>query len=182
LDDGVQPVELSDDRLLLRLPDQRDVDGVSEACQDPAIQHWIPVPVPYERTHAEEWASGATAGWADDGELRWAVTDANDGAFLGAMSLHAHGDAAVREVGFWTAPWARGSGVTTCAVGIVCHWAFESLHLARIEWLAAVGNEASRKVAERAGFTQEGTLRARIAHRGERRDAWIASLLPGDLA
>lgn len=181
LDEPMEPVELRNDRLLLRLPAEHDVDAVSKACQDPEIQRWIPVPVPYEREHAADWVAGASACWAADGELRWALTDAGTDAFLGAMSLHAHSDAAVREIGFWTAPWARGSGRTTDAVRLVCRWAFDALPVARIFWLAAVGNEGSRKVADRAGFTQEGTLRHGIGHRGERRDAWIASLLPADM-
>jgi RimJ/RimL family protein N-acetyltransferase len=62
----------------------------------------------------------------------------------------------------------------------VCGWAFADVGLARVKWRAQVGNVASRRVAEKAGFTMEGLLRGDIAHRGERRDAWIASLLPGD--
>jgi RimJ/RimL family protein N-acetyltransferase len=178
----MDPVDLRDERLLLRLPEERDVDPVFEACQDPEIQQWIPVPVPYQREHARDWVDGAAADWAENGELRWAIADAGTGAFLGAMSLHAHRDGAVREIGFWTAPWARGCGRTTDAARLACRWAFDALEVVRIEWLAALGNEGSRKVAERVGFTHEGTLRQRLAHRGERRDAWIASLLPGELA
>jgi RimJ/RimL family protein N-acetyltransferase len=40
---------------------------------------------------------------------------------------------------------------------------------------------ASRRAAERAGFTVEGVLRDRIRARdGSRADAWIGSLLPAD--
>ena len=38
------------------------------------------------------------------------------------------------------------------------------------------------RVAERAGFIREGTLRNWYDLRGERRDAVMFSLLPGDLA
>ena len=37
-------------------------------------------------------------------------------------------------------------------------------------------------MAERAGFTIEGTLRSAITNKGIRRDCWVASLLPSDLA
>jgi RimJ/RimL family protein N-acetyltransferase len=52
----------------------------------------------------------------------------------------------------------------------------------RLEWLAGVGNEGSRAVAGKVGFTMEGTLRARMDLRGEKIDAWLGSLLPSDLA
>jgi len=36
-------------------------------------------------------------------------------------------------------------------------------------------------VAEKVGFTMEGTSRARLLHRGVRVDGWSAGLLPGEL-
>ena len=36
-------------------------------------------------------------------------------------------------------------------------------------------------MAEKAGFTVEGLCRRRLVQRGERRDAWIGGLLPGEL-
>ena len=88
----------------------------------------------------------------------------------------------MREIGYWMAPWARGQGVMTDAVRLVCDWGFDELGLGRIEWWANVGNYASRRVAEKVGFTMEGTVRARLLHRGERVDGWVAGLLPGELS
>ena len=42
----------------------------------------------------------------------------------------------------------------------MCRWGFRERGLQRIEWLAFVGNEASRRVAEKAGFRSEGTCRS----------------------
>lgn len=181
MDTSVSPVELSGERLLLRLPDERDVDAVFRACQDAEIQRWIPVPVPYERAHAVDYVSSRPQRWAaEDGEMSFAITDASDGSLLGMVGLHAR-DATMREIGFWTAPWARGQGVMTEAARMVCRFGFEVLGLARIEWWAVVGNEASWRVAAKLGFRREGTCRARLLHRGERLDAWVAGLLPRDL-
>jgi RimJ/RimL family protein N-acetyltransferase len=87
----------------------------------------------------------------------------------------------MREIGFWTAPGARGRGVMTAAARLVIRFGFEVLHLQRVEWLALVGNDASLRVAEKLGFRLEGTLRAGLLHRGERLDGWVAGLLPGEL-
>lgn len=176
----MDPVELTDGRLVLRLPTAEDVDEITRACQDPELQRWVPVPVPYEREHGAGWVADTPPSWAADRELRWVITDAQDPAPLGALGLHAH-DASMREIGFWLAPWARGRGVMTAAARLACGWAFDDLGLGRIEWWANVGNEASRQVALRLGFTMEGTCRARLLHRGERVDGWVGGLLPGEL-
>lgn len=180
----MEPVELSDERLLLRLPVEADVPAITRACQDPEMQRWIPLPVPYEVGHAAQWVTDTPLSWAQDRELRWVVLErAADGSTngpVGAIGLHPR-DATMREVGYWMASWARGRGVMTDAVRLVCGWGFAELGLGRIEWWANVGNEASRRVAEKTGFTLEGTCRARIYHRGERVDGWVAGLLPGEL-
>lgn len=180
----MDPVDLSDDRLLLRLPVRGDVDEITRACQDPELQRWIPVPVPYERMHGEQWVDDTESSWLEDRELRWVIVEREAGGAmsgpLGAIGLHAR-DATMREVGFWMAPGARGRGVMTDAVRLACRWGFAELGLGRIEWWANVGNHASRRVAEKAGFTMEATVRARLLHRGERVDGWGAGVLPGEI-
>ena len=83
------------------------------------------------------------------------------------------------EIGYWVAPEARGRGVAPTAVRAVCRWAFSTKGLELIEWRAEVGNEASRRVAEKAGFRMEGELRKRLVHRGVRVDAWVGLAAQG---
>jgi RimJ/RimL family protein N-acetyltransferase len=59
----------------------------------------------------------------------------------------------------------------------MCGWAFTTLDLDIIQWSCEVGNTASRRVAEKAGFLVEATLRKRLLHRGQRVDAWVGSIL-----
>ena len=47
-------------------------------------------------------------------------------------------------------------------------------------WRAYVGNWPSRRLAWRLGFRLEGTLRRYLLQRGERRDAWVGTLLRDD--
>ena len=176
-----EPVTLTDARLLLRLPDERDVDAITEACQDPEIARWVPIPVPYERSHAQEFVAARRERWsAADGEMTFAITAATDERLLGMVGLHAR-DATMREIGYWTAPWARGQGVMSDAARLVCRFGFDVLRLRRIEWWAGVGNEASWRVVEKLGFQREGTCRARLLHREERLDGGVGGLLAGEL-
>lgn len=176
---SVNPADLSDGQVRLRQARPDDAEAITSACQDPEIQRWIPVPVPYQPKHAEEWIAARAHAWAEDQELNWIVTDADD-RLLATVALHPH-DETMRVIGYWTAPWARGRGVMTAAARLVCRWAFDELHQERLEWWAAVGNTGSRRVAERLGFTIEGTCRQRLPHRGGRQDAWVGGLLPGEL-
>ena len=176
------PVPLSDGRLLLRLPEDRDVPEITRACQDETLARWVPVPVPYTAEHARDFVATRPDAWADGrtGEMTWTVTDATDGHLLAMVGLHAR-DAAMREIGYWTAPWARGQGVMTAAARLACRFGFDVLGLARIEWWAGVGNEGSKRVAEKLGFTIEGTCRSRLSHREDRLDGWVGGLLRGEL-
>lgn len=80
-----------------------------------------------------------------------------------------------------TAPVARGRGYLSAALVALSAWGFSTLGLARIEWKANVGNTASRRAAEKAGFLVEGTARGGVQHRGERVDVWVGALLAKEL-
>jgi RimJ/RimL family protein N-acetyltransferase len=177
---GAQPT-LYEKEATLRRPDGRDLHAMVAACSDPDSVRYTTVPVPYARKDAEEFAFRiAPVSWARGAGAVFAITDPSD-AWVGNIDLRISADdPLVGEVGFLVAPEARGQGYATAALRAVCGWAFADVGLARVKWRAQVGNVASRRVAEKAGFTMEGLLRGDIAHRGERRDAWIASLLPGD--
>lgn len=184
----MEPVTLTTGRLLLRVPRPSDIPAVHEACQDPEIPRWTPVPSLYTRQHAAEWIERTTpAGWRENSAYNFGVfikEGAEDrGALVGAMGLvrlKLDGPERQAELGYWTSKEHRGRGYTVEAGRAVCAWALGELGVERLEWVAEAGNEGSRTVAERLGFVMEGTLRAKIVHAGTRRDAWIGSLLPSD--
>jgi RimJ/RimL family protein N-acetyltransferase len=176
--------ELGDDRLRLRVWRPDDVDAVFRACQDAEIQRWTTLPSPYTRQDAQHWIERIVPrDWGSGIDLTWAVTERPGDGPVAAMSLRSRPDEgwAVASIGFWAAPQARGRGVVTDATRLVGRHAFENLGVQRLEWYANVGNVASRRVAEKVGFTVEGTLRRGLDQRGTRVDAWIGSLLPGEL-
>lgn len=180
-------VSLRTDRLLLRPWGEGDIDAITAACQDPEIQRYVPVPAPYARSHAEAFVrETCPKGRAEGTDVVFGAIAKETGEPAGAVGLHrikglgaVYGAAA--EIGYWTAPQARGRGYMTEAVREVCRWGFEELGLARVEWIAVAGNDASWRVVEKLGFTREGTLRAWLVHRGVRQDAWIGSLLRSEV-
>ena len=177
----MEPTEITAGTLHLRPFQPWDAAEVLEACQDPEIPRWTHVSAPYTAEHARSYVEEVVPqGWADGTAATFAVLDATTAQLQGSIDLHgiAGGSA---EIGFWTAPWARGRGVTAEAVGAVCRWGFGALGLQRVLWRAGVGNWGSRAVAERCGFTVEGRLRlADVRQDGTRGDDWYGSLLATD--
>lgn len=84
----MDPGTLRTPRLVLRPPALDDVDAIAAACRDPAIQRYVPVPVPYAREDAISYVSGFCAdGWASGDRLTWAVLAG--GGLVGTVGLHA---------------------------------------------------------------------------------------------
>ncbi|MDX6285685.1 MAG: hypothetical protein QOG53_1170 [Frankiales bacterium] len=180
----MEPVEISAGTLHLRPYGPDDAAAVFAMCQDPEIQRWTQVPSPYAEEDSRTFTSEvAPNGWSNGTEAIFAVCESVGGTLLGSVGLHLDrgGDERMGEIGYLCAAEARGRGVITQATAAVCRWGFDVLELGRIEWLAEVGNVASRRVAEKVGFQLEGVSRARLLHRGNRVDAWVAGLLPGEV-
>lgn len=178
----MRPFQLQDDRVLLAVPTRDDVDRITDLCQDEQVQRWTTVPIPYRRRDADWFVREVVgSGWESGQELTWAVRDPADHRVLGMIGLRVEGDGSA-EVGFWLAAEARGRGLMSSAVRLAVSHAFapDGLALARVLWYAHVGNWASRRVAWRTGFRFEGTVRSHLVQRGERRDAWVATLMRDD--
>ncbi len=153
----MDPVELTVGDLRLRPWRVEDAEAVLAALQDDEVRLWNGFgtvtleDVGVWLTRRMNWASGDHASWA--------VVDA-EGHLLGSISLHSiDTDQNDAEIGYWTVPAARGRGVATAVTDAVCRWAFAHLPVDRIELCHAVENEASGRVAAKAGFQREGRLR-----------------------
>lgn len=174
------PVEIPAGRLRLRPWRAEDAPAVLRAGQDPLVQRWTRVPVPYDEGHARAFVGEvAPAGWASGDDLTFAVCDSATGQVLASVASRALDDGA-RDVGYWALPDARGQGVVTEAMKALCAWLFDALAVPRVAWRAEVGNVASRRAAEKAGFTVEGTARRSLPGRAGLVDAWTGARLPGD--
>jgi RimJ/RimL family protein N-acetyltransferase len=192
--------------LRLRPFEETDIPWVYEVSLDPLVQKYLQIPVPYHLSDAEYFVREmAVAAWESGTRAEFVVEAASPaagstgsaprptesaspsgspasagGVPLGRVGLGLDG-AGAGQVGYWMAPAARGRGVATTALRALCGWGFGVLGLGLIEWRAEVGNVASRRVAEKAGFRVEATLRRRLVHRGVRVDAWVGSMLPDEL-
>ena len=177
-DRGPQPT-LTGTHVRLRPWQRDDVDAVVAACQDPEIQRWTQVPVPYERAHAEGVVRDiAPDMWTKGGGL-FAVEPRDGGPLVGSIGLFEPRDG-YAEAGYWTAPGGRRQGFTAEALRVLAAWAFDDLGLHRVELHVDPENAGSCGVAERAGFRTEGIVRQRFLHRGEPSDVVLYALLATD--
>ncbi|WP_040166560.1 GNAT family N-acetyltransferase [Microbacterium gorillae] len=167
---------LSTDRLTLTLPAPDDVDAITAACQDTEIRTWTPLPFPYRTEHAEHFVAEAAERSDADTGFEWAIRHEDELVGMISLSRRAPGAA---EIGYWTAPDARGRGYLTEAAEAVVDFGFEptGLGLDRLEWNAAVGNVPSARVARKLGFRFEGVRRGAFVTSGGRLDAWSAGRL-----
>jgi [ribosomal protein S5]-alanine N-acetyltransferase len=178
----MQIPSLADEVVALRPWRESDIPAQLEAFSDPWFQRFSDW-APRDEDEALAYLAAHEQARERDEQIELALVEPHDdGALLGGGSLNnvdlAEGRAGI---GYWLAPQARGRGVATHAVRLICGWAFEDLRLARLELTCGPDNVASQRVAERCGFTREGVLRSHLPFKGGRRDTVIFSLLPGEL-
>jgi len=86
-------------------------------------------------------------------------------------------DFASADIGYWIAHDFEGRGIVTQAVGRVVEFAIADHGLKRLTIRAEPENTRSWKVAERLGFTREGTMRSVCKFNGRWIDHHLYSLL-----
>lgn len=169
-------MELRDGDLLLRPPTEADVSAVTEACQDGELSRFIPhFPSPYREEHARIWIDSRKQ---DETARTFLIVDSKSGEMLGSIEVRL---GQVGSIGYMIAKSARGRGIATRAATLLSRWAVTEGGVERLELTTDPENLASQRVAEKAGFTREGILRAQTAFPEGRRDSVMFSLLPADL-
>ena len=165
--------ELRDGEIIIRPYTDADVPALTALCQDPDVQRRIDLPTPYGPEDAFEYISRV--------ETARAIVDVRSAGLLGSIGWRIVDQENV-QVGYWIGSDFRRRGIATRALRLLSRWALTELATGRVQLLTEPDNEASQRVAEKAGFAREGLLRRYVRLRdGTRRDAIMFSLLPGDL-
>jgi RimJ/RimL family protein N-acetyltransferase len=163
-----QPVLTTAEGLTLRPWRPSDAGAVVTAYRDPDISYWHRRGVGSE-DEARELIAGWNRSWLAETAGCWAVAGGDPDEVLGRVTVRdvnlagGHG-----EIGYWVLPTARGGGIAARAVREASRWALDDLGLHRLQLGHSVANPASCRVADKAGFSLEGTLRSALLHR----DGW----------
>jgi RimJ/RimL family protein N-acetyltransferase len=166
--------------IVARTLEERDIPVVAPAFRDPGIGGENGMP-PFDEDELRRVMRIQIPELRARGVLfPYVIEDSTDGSILGGLTLrHFDPMRGVIEVGYWLFAEARGRGLATHAVRAVAREAFAS-GISRLEANVRIGNDASERVLERAGFTREGIKRRLLRHGAGRADATLFSLLPGE--
>jgi RimJ/RimL family protein N-acetyltransferase len=127
------------------------------------------------------WLGRYENGWEDGSCAGFAVREAGDGTLVAfAAFVQLDLDRQQGEIGYVVDRAARGRGTAARAVALLTRWGFDELGLERIELRIDPANEASSRVAERAGYRLEGVLRSMYFKEGRRSDVAVWSRLSHD--
>ncbi len=172
-----QPTLTTPGGLLLRPWQEADAPVFFSAYQDPSIRRWHARKRPSSQAEVLQWFETYRQGWTQGDAAHWAVTD-SVGQVLGRIAVRGidHSDR-TGGCAYWVLPAARGAGVATAALNAVSDWAFQDADLYRLFLDHSTGNEASCRVATKAGFAYEGTMRSSAVHDDGRHDMHLHARL-----
>jgi RimJ/RimL family protein N-acetyltransferase len=151
--------------LLLRPWTEQDVPAMVAAYRDPVMRHWLrrPVTTAQEaRQIIQARCADRRAGTGFSFAVLQSEADGVAGDLVGSVTIRRLDRAAVSgEVGYWVTAPSRGRGIAPRALNAAGEWAFRLPRhrpLEQLELIHAVGNLASCRVANKAGFPLTAVL------------------------
>ncbi len=171
---------LTDGVIRLRRPVDADAAPLCAAvlASLPELTPFMPwATAAFDDTAALEWIRGER----EPDEVQYLIVG-DDGEVAGGCGLNLFNQVnRFANLGYWLRSDRTGRGWATRATVLLARHGLTRLGLERVEIMMAIENEASRRVAERAGATFEGTLRHRFLLHGVYHDANLYSLIRPDL-
>lgn len=176
-------LELATPRLQVRPVIAADVPAAAEVFADKQTYRWLPVRDELGEVDAGAWCTTLAAERRASGTGdHYAMIRREDDQLVGCLwTRHTDWVARVTEIAYAVAAPARGFGLAPEAVDALAIALLLEHGLQRVEMRVAPGNLASRRVAEKAGFTYEGLLRNAGCVPSGRVDLEVWSLVAADM-
>ncbi len=150
------PVLLSE-RLVLRAPHEEDIDALAHLANNANVATMVSrMPHPYTTADAADFVRRTKLG--EIGKCVYAITKADNGAFLGCCGVEPTGDPNTVEIGYWLGEPYWNQGYTTEAAHALIDMVFRTReNVAQIDARCRVTNVASRRVVQKCGFQFQGS-------------------------
>jgi RimJ/RimL family protein N-acetyltransferase len=156
---GKVPVLGETERLLLRIPEEGDLDLIADLWADSAATAYIGGPRDRGMVadFFREYAADPEPYARDEGERWWSIVERRSGEFAGLCSLLEKEVAGQTEteLGYYLLPAYWGQGYATEAAGLVAAHAFSDLQLASLVAIIDPDNAGSIAVARKLGMRFE---------------------------
>jgi ribosomal-protein-alanine N-acetyltransferase len=163
----------------LRVVRERDLDTLFELLSDVENRgEYFPIDLPSEPDFKRAFHEDGF--WSEE-RGRLLVVDKDD-RILGhiwCFKSVSYFDA-LEIAGILFDPKDRNKGLMTEALGLTVRFLFETTKVNRLQLTVALGNEASKRVAQKCGFKSEGVARQAMFQKGKHLDLEWFSLLRED--
>lgn len=157
--------KIETERLILRPPKLGDEKSLNQAINRSLqeLQRWMPWAKDPGIQRTIEYVNKGIASWGSDAQSDFpmVIFHKESQQIIGASGFNARSrpDVPLFEIGYWLETGYTGKGLATEMVrALTCH-AFDSFRAKRVQIVTQVGNEASRRVAEKCDFILEATLK-----------------------
>lgn len=169
--------------VVLRTFRDEDVGLVQSVASDPLIPLITTVPATGNASDARAYVERQRERLASGVGYSFAIADAITGEAVGQAGLWLRNvDEGRASTGYWIAARFRKRGYAIAALEAISRWGLSLDGIHRVELYVEPWNEGSWRAAERVGYVREGLLRSWQQVGAERRDMYMYSLLPEDLA
>ena len=149
------PILLSQ-RLVMRAPHEDDIDALAHLANNANIANMVArMPHPYTVADAADFVRRTRAGAI--GKCVYAITKADNGAFLGCCGIEPHEDGRTVELGYWLGEPYWNQGYATEAAHALIDMVFRTRDDEQIDARCRVMNIPSRRVIQKCGFQFQAT-------------------------
>lgn len=165
---------ISTERLTLSPWLEEDLWAVSHFCSDPRVMAYVGDGSPWQQDRCQQFLDEETTRWNKLGYCRFALClkTSDPPVPIGFCGFVPDLDGI--EIGWRIAHQHWGKGLATEATQAALEFAEKELDAGQVVATIQLGNEASRRVASKCGFT----LRQQVLRGGSFLELWIRQLSP----
>nr|WP_249228421.1 GNAT family protein [Roseateles sp. XES5] len=140
----------------MRAPHEDDIDALAHLANNANIANMVArMPHPYTVADAADFVRRTRAGAI--GKCVYAITKADNGAFLGCCGIEPHEDGRTVELGYWLGEPYWNDGYATEAAHALIDMVFRTRDIEQIDARCRVMNIPSRRVIQKCGFQFQAT-------------------------